>query len=84
MGEAYLLLLVVHALGGCTTFFCKKYTQLTSGSAHTGNLFYVAFVGFLSMLSFWLMAGCVIESDSWVLSFSILSAVISVALNAVL
>lgn len=83
MGEAYLLLLVVHALGGCTTFFCKKYTQLTSKSPLIGNLFYIACVGFLSMLSFWLMGGCKIQADSWTLTFSVISGFIYVGLNVI-
>lgn len=83
MGEAYLLLLVVHILGGCTTFFCKKYTQLTSGSAHTGNLFYIVVMGILSLLSFWLMAGRQLRTDSWTLTFAIISAFIYVGLNTV-
>ena len=83
MGEAYLLLLVVHILGGCTTFFCKKYTQLTSGSAHTGNLFYIVLMGFLSLLSFWLMAGRQLRTDSWTITFAVISGVIYVGLNTI-
>ena len=68
---------------GCATFSCKKYTQLTRDSALTGSLFYVVLMGFLSMLSFWLMAGCTLRTDSRTLTFAVISAFFYVGSNTV-
>ena len=70
-------------MAGFTTFFCKKYALLSNNSALTGKLFYISLMGLMSMLSFWLLSGCNIQTDSRTLTFSIISSFIYVALNVV-
>ena len=83
MGKEYLLLLSVYAMAGFTVFFRKKYTQVTSGSAHTGSLVYIIIMGMLSMLSYWLMSGRSLQTDSRTLIFAIVSSFIYIATNMI-
>lgn len=83
LGKEYLLMLAVYGMAGFTIFFRKKFTQVTSGSALTGSLVYIIGMGFLSMVSYWLMSGRNIQTDSRILTFSIISSFIYVASNII-
>lgn len=83
LGKEYLLMLAVYGMAGFTIFFRKKYTQVTSGSAHTGSLIYVICVGIISLFSYWLLSGCNIQTDSRTITFSVISSFIYIAANMI-
>ncbi len=83
MGIEYLYLVVLALMGGGCTFFRKKYTQVTSGSSLTGSLFYIMAVGFISLFSYWGMAGGTIHTDSRTMIYAIASSFVYVAVNVI-
>lgn len=83
MGIEYLYLVGLALMGGCCTFFRKRYTQVTSGSSLTGSLFYIMAVGIISLFSYWAMAGGTIHTDSRTLIYSVASSFVYVAVNVI-
>ena len=83
MGIEYLYLVVLALMGGCTTFFRKKYTQVTDGSSLTGSLFYIMAVGCISLFSYWAMAGGTLHTDSRTITYAIASSFVYVAVNVI-
>lgn len=79
----YLLLVASSLMSTSSSFFSKKYAQLTGKGGISTNLIFIFGSAVISMISFWLMAGGNLVFNNSILIFSILSGLIYNAANLI-